>query len=175
MAQALADGVPHASLASLVVGPPWGQQASAQWTGASCDLVVRDDAPWLMEVARAVSVALSTPSHEVTARALPWPDVLQRRAQRAFTLMIDFARPAGPGPLGALLGLAAADDPASAIALARHPPRRDLAPRAVTRTMRVGVVGEVRLQGGRAPDVVLPGSPWGYGLDWAGAFRARRG
>jgi hypothetical protein len=37
--------------------------------------------------------------------------------------------------------------------------------------MRIGVVGELRLQGGRAPDIVLPPSPWGRGIDWGNAFR----
>ncbi len=87
--------------------------------------------------------------------------------------MLDVARPAGPGSLGTLVGLATADDPVQAVALARHPPRGDILPRSVTRTMRVGVVGEIRLQGGRAADVVLPPSSWGRGVDWGGAFRAR--
>jgi peptide/nickel transport system substrate-binding protein len=172
-AQALADGVPHAALASLVVGPPW-EQGAAQWTGAPCELLVRDDSPWLGEVARAVAASLSLPSHEVSARLLPPADISQRRAARTFALLLDVARPAGPGAFGALIGLATADDPASAAALVRHPPRGDLAPRAATRTMRLGVVGEVRLQGGRSPDVVLPPSPWGRGVDWGSAFRSRR-
>ena len=171
-AQALADGVPHAALASLVVGPPW-DHAPRPWPGAPCDLVVRDDAPWLVELARALAAALSAPTHEVVPRPLPWPEVLQRRAARTYALMIDIARPAGPGGLGTLLGLATADDKVSAASLARHPPRGDIQPRAATRTMRIGVVGEVRLQGGRAQDVVLPPSTWGRGVDWGGAYRAR--
>jgi peptide/nickel transport system substrate-binding protein len=173
-AQALADGVPHAALAPLVVGAPW-EQGPARWTGPPGELLVRDDAPWLVEVARALAVALSSPSHEVTLRPVPAGDLAARRGPRAFALLLDLARPAGPEALGALLGLATADDPAAALALARHPPRGDLAPRKVTRAMRLGVVGEVRLQGGRAPDVVLPPSPWGRGVDWGSAFRARRG
>ena len=177
-AQALADGVPHAALAALVIGPPWGQGGST-WTGPPCDLVVRDDAPWLVELARAFSVAQSSPSHEVHCVPLPAAEIAQRRGSRAFTLMMDVARRAGPGPLGVILGLAAADDPVAAMSLARHPPRGELAPRVLTRTMRLGVVGEIKLQGGRAPDLVLPPSPWGgaggggAGVDWGGAFRAR--
>ena len=171
-AQALADGIPHAALAPLVVGSPW-DQGSATWTGAPADLVVRDDAPWLVEVARALCAAMSQPSHEVRCVTLPAAEIAQRRASRGFALMIDVARPIGPGPLGALVGLATADDPASAMALARHPPRGDVAPRVATRTMRIGVVGEIKLQGGRAPDVVLPPSPWGRGVDWGNAFRSR--
>ncbi len=91
--------------------------------------------------------------------------------------MLDVARPASPEPLGALLGLATADDPAAALALARRPPRlaEDSSPRRWTRTMRVGVVGEIRLQGGRGADVVLPPGPSGHGVDWGSAYRARTG
>ncbi|HEX4448669.1 MAG TPA: hypothetical protein VH044_18125 [Polyangiaceae bacterium] len=173
-AQALADGVPHAALAPLVVGPPW-PQGDARWTGAPADLLVRDDAPWLIEVARALAVALSASSHEITVRTIASADLAARRASRAFTLMLDVARPAGPDAMGTLLGLASADDPAAALALARHPPRPDPAPRRLTRAMHLGVVGEVRLQGGRAADVVLPAGPGGRGVDWGSAFRTRRG
>jgi peptide/nickel transport system substrate-binding protein len=174
VAQAVADGVPHAALAPLVVGPPWTQGAG-RWTGAPADLLVRDDAAWLVEVARALSVALSSPSHEVALRPVPAVDLASRRASRGYALMLDVARPAGPEPLGALLGLATADDPVAALALARHPPRVEGIARHLTRAMRVGVVGEVRMQGGRAADVVLPPLPSGRGVDWGSAFRARRG
>jgi peptide/nickel transport system substrate-binding protein len=173
MAQALADAVPHAALAPLVVGAPW-QSGTAHWTGAPCDLLVRDDSPWLVEFARAVAVALSSASHEMTARPLPPSELARRRATRAFSVLLDLARPAGPRGLGALVGLATADDPASAAALMRHPPRAEMAPRTATRTLRIGVLGEVRLQGGRASDVVLPPSAWGSGIDWGGAHRMRR-
>jgi peptide/nickel transport system substrate-binding protein len=173
MAQSLADGVPHATLAPLVVGPPW-DPSSSTWTGGPADIVVRDDAPWLVEVARALAVALSSASHELRCTPLPASEIAQRRGTRGFTLMLDVARPAGPGPLGAVLGLATADDAATAAALSRHPPRGELPVRTATRTMRLGVVGEIRLQGGRSPDVVLPPSPWGRGVDWGNAFRARR-
>jgi len=172
-AQALADGVPHAALAALVVGAAW-EPSQATWTGPPSDLLVRDDAPWMVEVARAVAAALSSPGHEVRCVPTPAVDLAPRRASRAFTLMLDMTRPAGPGALGALLGLATADDPGTAAVLARHPPRGDILPRTVTRTMRLGVVAEARLQGGRTPDLVLPPSPWGRGIDWGNAFRARR-
>ena len=172
-AQALADGVPHAALAPLVIGPPW-DQGTGRWTGAPAELVVTDDAPWLVETARALAVALSAPGREITLRPVAAADLVARRSSRAFALMLDVARPAGPDALGALLGLATADDLAAAMALARHPPRGELAPRRATRSMRIGVVGEIRLQGGRAPDVVLPASRWGRGVDWGSAFRARR-
>jgi peptide/nickel transport system substrate-binding protein len=173
IAQALADGLPPAGLAALVIGPPW-TQGPGRWTGARCDLLVRDDAPWLVEVARSVAAGLSAPSHEVTHLPLPAPEITQRRATRAFALLLDVVCPAGPGDPGTWLGVATADDPAGALALARHPPRGAASPRAVTRTMHLGIVGELRLQGGRAGDVVLPPSTWGRGIDWGAAYRARR-
>ena len=172
-AQALADGVPHSALASLVVGPAW-EQGQARYAGAPCDLIVREDAAWLVELARSLAAALSSPSHEATARTLPAAEVAQRRATRAFALMLDVVRPAGPGPFGALVGLATADDPGAASELVRHPPRGEVAPRVATRTLRLGVVAEVRLQGGRAADVVLPPSASGPGVEWGNAYRIRR-
>ncbi len=172
-AQALADGVPHAALAALVVGPPW-EQSAARWTGPPSDLLVADDAPWLVEAARALAVGLSAPGREIAPRPIPAVELASRRASRAYTLMLDVARPAGPDALGALLGLATADDASAALSLARHPPRGETPPRRATRTMRIGVVGEIRLQGGRGADVVLPPSRWGRGIDWGSAFRARR-
>ncbi len=172
-AQALADGVPYSALAPLVVGLPW-VQGTARWTGDPCELWVRDDAPWLAEIARAVAAALSAPSHEITPRLAPSSDVASRRASRAFSLLVDVTRPTGPGEWGALLGLAAADDPSTVERLARHPPRA-AGPRAATRTMRTGVLGELRLQGGRGPDVTLPSSPWGRGIDWGSASRGSVG
>lgn len=171
-AQALADGVPYAGLAALAVGPPWST-GQARWTGPPCELLVRDDEPWLAELARAVAAALTSPSHDVTPRLLPTGDFAQRRATRTFALLLDVTRPAGPGELGTLLGLAAAEDRTVALALAQHPPGGPVDPRTATRTLRIGVVGEVRLQGGRAAEVALPPSPWGRGIDWGGAYRIR--
>jgi peptide/nickel transport system substrate-binding protein len=173
-AQALADGVAHSALASLVVGPAW-EQGQARFAGTPCDLMVREDAAWLVEVARALAAALSSPSHETTVRTVSPAEIAQRRATRGFALMLDIVRPAGPGPFGALIGLATADDPAAASELVRHPPRGEVAPRVATRTLRLGVVAEVRLQGGRAPDVVLPPSSFGRGVDWGNAFRIPKG
>jgi peptide/nickel transport system substrate-binding protein len=170
MAQALADGVRYETLAPLVVGPRW-DATSARWTGQPCELLVRDDAPWLIELARTVAAAASSPLHEVAARLAPQTEIGQRRSSRAYALMIDVACPAGPDNLGMVIGLAAADDATTATSLALHAPRTLPSARVATRAMRIGVVGEIRLQGGRAQDVVLPPSSWGRGVAWGDAFR----
>jgi hypothetical protein len=143
------------------------------WTGSPCELLVRDDAPWLVELARILAASMSTPSHEISPRPIAPAEMALRRQARSYTLMVDVATAAGPGELGALLGLATSDDSKTAASLALHPPRGAPSPRVATRIMRIGVVAEIRLQGGRAQDVVLPPSPWGRGVDWGSAFRVR--
>ncbi len=173
VAQRIADGIAYARVAYLVLGPPWTAQAEEGWGGPPCDLLVRDDAPWLVELARAVAATVARPQHEVTARPLPSAELAQRRASRAFALMVDIARPLAPTPLGTFVGLATADDPQTALEIARHPPRViDPNPRALTRTTRIGVLGEVRVQGARSADLSLGACPAG-GIDLGNASRAR--
>jgi peptide/nickel transport system substrate-binding protein len=171
-AQALADAVPYDALKALAVGPPWGFVPAA-WSGPPCDLWVREDAAWLVDVGRAVAASLSTPSHEVTARPGTPAEIADRKASRSFALLLDVVRPLAFTEGGGAIALATANDPAAARAFVNHKPREGLAPRVVTRTMRLGVVGEIRMTGGRARGLTLPRSPSGRGLDWGNAFWAR--
>ncbi len=173
VAQRVADGIPTARLSYLAIGAPWATEREEGWGGSPADLLVRDDSPWLVELARTVAASLSRPSHELTARPLPTAEFQQRLRVRSFALAIDVARPLAPGAIGALTGLATADNAQHAIELVRHPPRVTEAPaRTLTRTLRIGVLGEIRLQGGRVPDLVLPPSPSGW--DLGAATRARK-
>jgi peptide/nickel transport system substrate-binding protein len=174
VAQRLCDGIAPSKLAYLGVGG-WTAEREEGWGGAACDIFVRSDAPWLVEVARAVAGTLSRAGHEVTPKPIALTELAARRASRTFALMIDLVRPFAPGALGALLALATADDPAAAAEIAKRPPRfGDVPPRAQTRTLRLGIVGEVRAVGGRVPDVVLPAQGAGFGLDLGGAARGSR-
>src|SRR5439155_25360313 len=123
IAQRLADGIAFSRLAYLVLGPPWAAQSEEGWGGPACDLLVRDDAPWLIELARAVAATIARPQHEVTAKPVASAEIAQRRASRAYALMIDVVRPLYPGALGAFIALANADDPSSVVDVARHAPR----------------------------------------------------
>lgn len=193
VAQALADGVPYARVSSLGVGDSWPERGGDHgWGGGPCALFVRDDSPWLIELASAVAAALARPGHEVVARPVPSAELSRRRESRSFSLALDVARPllfaagspAATSPaearaeatLAALIGLTTADDPRIAEGLGRHPPRlADGHARALTRTTRVGVVAEIRAQGGRAADLVLPTSSSGAGIDLGAAYRQRVG
>ena len=64
-------------------------------------------------------------------------------------------------------------DPSLALELMRSPPRLStFSPRALTRTLRLGVLGELRVVGAHAPDVRLAKSTAGEGWDLGATYRA---
>jgi peptide/nickel transport system substrate-binding protein len=171
-AQRLADGL-GTTLADLGLGPQPRGGGEAAWQGAPAELLFDEAAAHLTTVARAIAPVLSRPGHEVTAAPVPRAELARRRARGAFSLAVDVVRPLGPGPLGALLALATADDPARARDLARHPPKlaADSSPRTQTRTLRVGVLGELRIVGAALGDVVIARMGGGEGWDLGGTHR----
>ena len=174
VAQRICDGIPPARLSYLALGPAWATEPEQGWGGAPAQLYVREDAPWLVELAKAISATISRPSHEVTAKPLPASEIAQRRNTRNHTLTLDVVRPVAPGSFAAMIALATADNALRASELVQHPPKLgEIPPRTLTRTMHCGVVGEIRVQGGRAPDVTLPGSPAMATFDLGASTRAR--
>jgi peptide/nickel transport system substrate-binding protein len=175
IAQRICDGIPYARLSNLHVGAPWPPDAEQGWGGPPSQLIVRDDAPWLVDVANAVAVTISRPSHEVTVKPVPVSEMASRRLSRAFPLALDVVRSIAPGSLGAMVSLATADSAARAAEIVQHPPRLgDVATRTMTRTLRCGVVGEIRVVGGRMPDLSLSASGAGTGFDLGASFRIRK-
>ncbi len=173
IAQRVADGITSSRLSYLALGAPWPQASVQTWSGSPIDLLVSDDCPWLVELARAVAATLSQPSHEVTVRPISPGDFGSRRRSRNFALAVDMTRSFAPGAFPALVSLASADPSSSASDLVRHPPKvSEVSPRALTRTLRVGVLGEARIQGGRVADLSLPTKY--FGVDWGTASRARK-
>jgi peptide/nickel transport system substrate-binding protein len=174
VAQRICDGIPPARLAYLALGPAWTTEPEQGWGGPPTSIHVRDDAPWLVELAKAIAATISRPSHEVTAKPIPNAELVQRRAARNYTLALDVVRPVAPGSFAAMVALATADNAGRASELVQHPPKLGEIPaRTMTRTMRCGVVGDIRVQGGRAPDVQLAPSPMGPGFDLGATTRSR--
>lgn len=175
VAQRICDGIPPARLSYLALGPAWATEPEQGWGGPPASIYVRDDAPWLVELAKAISATISRPSHEVTAKPVPATEIAQRRNTRNHTLTLDVVRPVAPGSFAALVALATADNALRATELVQHPPRLgEIPPRTMTRTMHCGVVGEIRVQGGRAPDIQLAQSSATAGFDLAASTRPRR-
>jgi peptide/nickel transport system substrate-binding protein len=175
VAQRMCDELPPQRLSYLALGVPWQTEPSQGWGGPPATLIVRDDSPWLVELARSVAAILSRPSHEVVAKPVAAQEMSQRRTSRSFPLAIDIARPCAPSSFGALVGLATADNPGAAEEIVKHPPRLGDAPvRTLTRSMRAGVIGELRIQGGRVADLGLATQASGMGWDFAATTRGRK-
>ena len=175
LAQRVCDALPPARLAEFSLGPVWAVDPGDGWGGPAGALLVRDDAPYLVELAKTIAGILSRPGHELTAKAVSPEELAQKKASRLFCLALDVVRPVGPGAFGALVGLTQASEPSRARDLVLHPPRMgDVSPRTLTRTLRVGVLGEVRAQGGRVPDLVLPASAACPGMDLGASRRSKK-
>jgi peptide/nickel transport system substrate-binding protein len=174
VAQRICDGIPPARLSYLALGPAWTTEPEQGWGGPATALHVREDAPWLIELAKAIAATISRPSHEVTAKPIPAAEIAQRRNSRGHALLLDVVRPVAPGSFGSMIALATADNALRASELVQHPPKLgEIPPRTMTRTMHCGVVGEIRVQGGRAPDVQLATSSATSSFDLGASTRAR--
>jgi peptide/nickel transport system substrate-binding protein len=173
VAQRLVDGVRPERLSHLGLGPLPLSSGDAAWGGAPAELLVDEGSAHLVEVARTLGPILSRPGHEITVVTVPRAELGRRRASKAVAMSLDVVRPAGPGPLGALLALSTADDAALAKELAKSPPKLppQASARTLTRSLHVGVVGELRISGGQMPDLVL--ARGADGRDLGASFRRR--
>jgi peptide/nickel transport system substrate-binding protein len=92
-----------------------------------------------------------------------------------FGLALDVVRNPGGGAFGAAVALATANDPSRASDLVLHPPKLgDVSARTLTRTLRAGIIGDIKVSGGRIPELVLAPSAIGHGFDLGASYRARR-
>jgi peptide/nickel transport system substrate-binding protein len=175
IAQRLLDGLPPEQLQRFGLGqlpPPTG---SAEWGGRPCELLLQEGGAYLEELARTLSSLLSRSGHEVAVKALPASELARRRAAGSYSLLLGIVRPfAAPG-LATQIALAAAADPPSALELMRRPPRlTSFAPRTLTRTLKLGVLGELRVMGAHAPDLTLAKNPGSDGWDLGATYRPGR-
>jgi peptide/nickel transport system substrate-binding protein len=174
VAQTVCDGIDASRLKEFNLGPEWPPSGGQGWGGPPTAIVVRDDCPWLGDLARAVATLITRPSHEVTVKPVPASDLAQRRVARMYGLALDVVRPLVPGGFGATVALATADGAGRASDLVQHPPKvAESSARAMTRLLRCGVVGELRVQGGRMPQTQLVSSPTGLGFDLGASWRRK--
>lgn len=160
VAQQLCDGLTPQRLAHLNLGAPWSVSANNGWTGAPTSLLVLDDSPYLRELAETVAASLSRPGHEVSARPTPSSELRERLRTRAFSLALGAYRPLWPTPLGVYGALLAASDPEHAPTSLSKPPKVQNV-RSMTRSLRVGLLGELRWQGGAVGDLQVSDLTWG--------------
>lgn len=151
VAARLVERLDPTRLSHLGLAPPHASSGNGEgWGGAPASLYVDEASPYLVEVARAVSAALSRPNHEIRPFILPHTDLARLRESGRFALMIDFARRLGPMPRHAVLSLLGSANPG----LADNPPRAvrdDIT--VLERTLSLAVLGELAIVGARAPDI----------------------
>ncbi len=117
--------------------------------------------------------ALSNAGHEVTLKPVARAEIARRRGRGAATLAIELVRALGPGPHQAEVALASAEDPARGRDVAKVPFRGapSTSARTLTSLLRTGVLGEIRVQGGHVPDLVLAKTLFGEGWDLGASYR----
>lgn len=146
VAQQLAFALPPEALSHFGVRA-LSRSGGVHWGGGPTSLLVSDDAPNAIELARALEPLLGSPGNEVRASPLPRAAWLEARHTRRFSLLLDFVRNASSDPAQAAQAILAAVDPE----LARHPPRGSVSLSDLTRSLTLGVLGEVRVSGWRMP------------------------
>lgn len=166
IAAQLAAGIPGDALTRFGVRALPRAQDGMRWGGGPSALLVPDDAPHAIELGRALEPLLSTPGNEVHATPTPRSAWLEARHSHHFTLMLDFVRAASLDLTESAQTLLAAADPA----LAKRPPRHVSSLTDVTRTLPLGILGELRISGARMPE--FQGlEAWQLGAVWANSAK----
>ena len=144
----LTAALPAAALARFGVRAVAGAGNGVRWGGGPTSLLVSEDAPHAVELARALEPLLSSSGNEVRATPVPRGTWLEARRSRRYGLLLDFVRAAAAMPTQSALALLAAVDPE----LARRPPKNLSSVLDATRTLSLGIVGDVRIAGARSPE-----------------------
>jgi len=148
IASQLAAALPSAPLARFGVRALPGAGDGVRWGGGPTSLMVSDDAPHAVELARALEPLLGSNGNEVRATPVPRATWLEARRSRRYGLLLDFVRTANGDLTQSAQALLAAIDPA----LARRPPKNPGSVLETTRTLALGIIGEVRIAGARNPE-----------------------
>jgi peptide/nickel transport system substrate-binding protein len=149
VAQQLCDGVQSQGLAHFGLRALPGAGDPVSFAGSSLPLLVADDTPYLVELARALEPLLGPGTSRTPTTPTPRSALAEARRSRRFGFMLDFVRSASSDAALAPLTLLAAVDPALAV----HPPlRAPSSVRDLTRSLPLGVLGELAISGARLPD-----------------------
>ena len=175
IAQKLVDALPSERLQHLGLGslpPPRGE---ATWGGPSGPLYFEEGSAQLAEIARTMASILSRPGHELVPEAVSRAELQRKRQSGGFLAMLHVVRPLGPTGLATLAALTTAVDPRAALDIVRRPPRlSSFEPRSLTRTLRLGVIGELRIAGAHSVEVRLAKAASGEGWDLGASHRLPR-
>lgn len=172
VAQKLVDALPSERLQHLGLGPLPAPRGEAAWGGPSGALAYEEGSAQLAEIARTVASILSRPGHELVPEPVSRAELRRRRQSGTFLAMLHVVRPLGPSGLATLAALTAAMDARAALDVVQRPPRlSSFDPRSLTRMLRLGVIGELRVAGAHAAEVRLARAVAGDGWDLGASYR----
>jgi peptide/nickel transport system substrate-binding protein len=151
IAQELVDRIPRERLSHLGLAlSAQSRQSSTTWGGGSVDLFVRHGSAQLVQTANTLASLLSVPGHVLTPHALSAAELEERKSSGRYALLLDFVRAVGPPGRATLLALLAAARPE----LTSKPPRLpSYEPDAIARTLPLGIVGGLRVEGAHVPEL----------------------
>ena len=148
IAAQLTAALPGAALARFGVRALPFAGNGVRWGGGPAPLLVSEDAPHAVELARALEPLLSSNGNEVRATSVARAVWLEARRSRRYHLLLDFVRATSSDATEAALNLLAAVDPA----LVGRPPKNLSSVLDATRTLPLGIVGDVRVAGAHSPE-----------------------
>lgn len=174
VAQRLIDAISPGRLSHLGLGPLPPASGNLVWGGPPMELWVDEASAYMVEIAKTLGPILSQPGREITVVPLPRTEIVKRRGKGPVGLSLEVVRPITQGTQGAWLSLITADDPVRAKELAFKPPKfvPNAPARSLTQSLQLGVLGEVRITGGIAPDITLVRANENW--DWGASFRKKR-
>jgi len=168
--QKLVDDLPRAALGHLGLGALPAGSTSVSYDGPPIDLWVEASAHPI-EIGEAIAGVLSRRDHQVVVRKGSRDEIAARRKRGEAMLSLHVLRPLGSAaagvPLGA--GLAHLDDPSRSGAAPTGASLREMA-----RGLRVAVLGDLRVAGGKTTSFVLKPSERG-GWDLGSSAVKRKG
>lgn len=149
VAQSVLDTANLSSLVALGLRVPDPAKATPEvWRGPPADLLVDGENPHLMAIARALVEALGGTSSGLRVTSATQAQLAAKRASGDYALLLDFVRKLGPEPSDDVIALrtGAALTSTGGTALPAAPSNQ-MPLRETVRLLRLGIVGELRLQG----------------------------
>lgn len=156
--QRLLDALPSPAISHLGLGARPAASGTASYDGPPIDLAC-DGSPHLLEIAQAIADAVSSKDHEINVKILGRSEIASRRQRGDALLSLHALRDTG----SLARALAALDDPS------KDPPTKPASPREAARSLRVGVLGELRVSGGKLKNLALAADERG-GWDLGASF-----
>lgn len=164
--QRLADDLPGPAISHLGLGArPSGGGAGFSYDGPPIELAC-EGSPHLVETAQAIADAIGSKDHEVTVKISGRGEIAARRARGDALLSLHVLRDGG----ALARVLAGLDDPAT---LRSPPAKLPASPREAAKSLRVGVLGELRVFGGKLHDLALASAERG-GWDLGASFMRKK-